>query len=52
MYSDVHDGRPMQRWLCPEPGCVSVLADETFQAVQDQAWCESKGIVAPGWEEA
>lgn len=49
LYEDTHDGQPMGRWLCPEPGCTSILADETIAAVRNQAWCEDNGMTAPGW---
>ena len=50
LYEDVHDGEPMGRYLCPEPGCTSVLAAETLAAVRDQAWCSDNGMTAPGWK--
>lgn len=49
LYEDVRDGEPMGRWLCPEPGCTSVLAADTIARVRDQAWCEDNGMTAPGW---
>lgn len=50
LYEDVRDGTPMGRWLCPEPGCTSVLAAGTLAALRDQAWCEANGMTAPGWQ--
>jgi hypothetical protein len=46
----MHNGQPMGRYLCPEPGCTSILAEETLAAVRDQAWCEDNGMTAPGWQ--
>ena len=50
LYEDVRDGEPMRRWLCPEPGCESVLADATIAAMKDQSWCSDNGMTAPGWQ--
>jgi hypothetical protein len=36
LYPDVRDGEPMGRYLCPEPGCTTILAAETLSAVRDQ----------------
>jgi len=50
LYADNRDGQPMGRWLCPEPGCTSIVADETLAAMRDQAWCDANGMLAPGWK--
>ncbi len=50
LYEDVRDGEPMGRYLCPEPGCTTILAAETLSAVQDQGWCSVNGMTAPGWQ--
>ena len=50
MHEDVHEGTPMGRLLCPEPGCTSILAHSTIAAVRDLDWCEENGMTAPGWQ--
>jgi hypothetical protein len=50
LYQDTRDGQPMGRWLCPEPGCTSIVADVTLAAMKDQAWCDANGMTAPGWQ--
>ena len=50
LYEDVHDGEPMGRFLCPQPGCSSVVTADWLAAVRDQAWCEDNGMTAPGWQ--
>jgi hypothetical protein len=50
LYADTRGGQPMGRWLCPEPGCTSILADETIVAMRDQGWCDEYGMLAPGWK--
>lgn len=49
LYEDTRDGEPMGRYLCPEPGCTSILATDTIAAMKDQAWCADNGMTAPGW---
>jgi hypothetical protein len=49
LYEDTRDGTPMGRYLCPEPGCTSILAADWLASVKDQAWCEANGMTAPGW---
>ena len=49
LYPDSHDGEPMKRWLCPEPGCTSILADAQLESMKDQAWASEHGMLAPGW---
>lgn len=49
LYEDVHDGKPMGRFLCPEPGCTAVVTPGWLAAVRDQAWCADNGMTAPGW---
>ena len=50
LYEDIHDGEPMGRFLCSEPGCTSILAADTIAATRDQWWCSDNGMTAPGWQ--
>jgi hypothetical protein len=50
LYEDTRDGEPMSRYLCPEPGCTSILAADQLAAMRDQSWCSANGMTAPGWQ--
>lgn len=47
LYEDIHDGQPMGRWLCPEPGCTSILATETIAPSSGCSPCAGTGVPDP-----
>jgi hypothetical protein len=50
LYEDTRSGEPMGRYLCPEPGCTSILAADQIASFADQAWASANGMTAPGWD--